>query len=68
MLGQTDCGMLEMEVGTEEPDLLVEGSSSEWLLLRGGPLSPSVLETSTKRPSSKSHKSEVLDPARDPAR
>ena len=59
---------LEIEVVTEGPDLFVQGSSSEWLLLGGGLLSPSILKISPKRPSSISYTPEFSDPARDAAR
>ena len=60
---ETGCGMLEIEIGTDEPEPLVGGSSSEWLLLEDGLLSSFVSEISPKRPSGKSHEPEVLDPA-----
>ena len=57
--------MLEVEVNTDEPELLAEGSSSEWLLLEGGLFSSSASDILPKRSSNKSHRPEVLDPARD---
>ena len=47
-LGEMGCVMLGVEIGTVEPELLVEGSSAGWLLLEGGLLSIFVLGRSQK--------------------
>ena len=60
--------MLEVEVSTDGQDPLVEGSSSEWLLLEGGLFSSSASDILPKRSSNKSHRPKVLDPSRDVAK
>ena len=66
-IGKTTLALVEgvsVRVGTDEPEALVEGSSSGWLFLDGGPSSFSALETSPNRSSQNSHRPEVHEPAR----
>ena len=58
------CGMLEAEVSADGPEQLVEGSSSDWLLLEGGLPSSSASDILPQRSSKKFHRPEVLDLAR----
>ena len=59
---------VSVRVGTDEPEALVEGSSSGQLFLDGGPSSSSASEISSNRSSTNSHRPEVLQPTREAAK